>query len=153
MAVTPIRITEKKTDRINRKCPENPVYLKWWNLRGGIDYWLFSITQTESLKVGGDQIFEKDIIDLENADGVKEFLTKDARESLRIGDDNLDENDIDGIKGLLFAPKVQVLVSQNPLVWQTVLVNTGTFKIKETGESRFRIELTIEKPDLIIQTQ
>jgi len=147
------RLTEKKRIRINRKCPEQPIYLAWFNLLGGIDYWLFSVTQTETVKVSGRVLFEKDIRDLENADSVMEFLSKEANRAFAIGDENLDDNDIEGLVGLLISPKVQILVGRDPFKWQTVLVDTGTFTIKETKERRFRVELSINKPELIIQTQ
>jgi len=146
-------ITEVKTVRLNNACVQNPVYLAWFNKLGGIDYWLFGRTQGESLRVSADQIFERDITDLEKADTIKDFLTKEAVEVTRLGAENLDANDIEGLKGLLTSPKVQVLMSQNPILWQTVLVSPGTFKIKETRERRFRIEVDIVHPEQIIQTQ
>jgi len=151
--VSTIRVTERKIVRINDKCPKNPVYLAWFNLIGGIDYWLFSITQTQRLRTGGRVLFEKDITDLEGADSTMEFLGKEANRSFNIGDENLDENDIDGIEGMLMATKVQILVGQNPIKWQTVLIKPGTFTIKETGEKRHKIQLTIDKPEIIIPSQ
>ena len=151
MATT--RASEKKRIRLRNDCLDNPVYLSWFIKRGGIDYWLFGRTQGESLRVSAGQIFERDITDIENADTIADFLTKDAVDVTRLGAENLDANDIEGLKGLLTSPKVQVLMSQNPIVWQTVLVSPGTFKIKETRERRFRLELDIVHIQQIIQTQ
>ena len=148
-----IRITEIKKIRLRNDCFDNPVFLAWFNKRGGIDSWLFGRTQTETLRVSADQIFERDIIDLENADTIKDFLSKEAVLVTRIGAENLDKNDIDGLRGLLTSPKVQILVSQNPLKWQTVLVSPGSFKIIDTKERRHRLEIDIVHPDQIIQTQ
>lgn len=147
------RVTEVKRVRLRNDCVQNPVYLSWFIKPGGIDYWLFGRTQSESLRVSAGQIFERDITDIENADTIQDFLTKDAVDVTRLGAENLDANDIEGLKGLLTSPKVQVLMSQNPVVWQTVLVSPGTFKIKETRERRFRLELDIVHPEQIIQTQ
>lgn len=147
------RLTEIKRVQLRNDCIDNPVYLSWFNKRGGIDYWLFGRTQGESLRVSASQIFERDITDIENADTIKDFLSKEAVDVTRLGAENLDDNDIEGLKGLLSSPKVQVLMSQNPVVWQTVLVSPGTFKIKETRNRRHRLELDIVHPEQIIQTQ
>lgn len=147
------RISEIKKVRLNNECVDNPVFLSWFNRVAGIDYYLFGRTQGESLRISAGQIFERDITDIENADTIKDFLTKDAVLVSRLGAENIDENDIEGLKGLLTSPKVQLLVSQNPIKWQTVLVSPGTFKTKETRERRFRLELDIVHPEEIIQTQ
>lgn len=147
------RISEIKRVRLNNECVSNPVYLAWFIKRGGIDYWLFGRDQDESIRVSAGQIFERDITDLENADTIKDFLTKEAVEVTRLGAENLDANDVEGLKGLLTSPKVQVLMSQNPIVWQTVLLSPGTFKIKRTRDRRFRLVVDIVHPEQIIQTQ
>ena len=152
MAFPIIRITEKKRIRLRNDCFDNPVYLSWFT-KLGIDYWLFGRTQTETLRVSADQIFERDIIDLENADTIKDFLSKEAVLVSRLGAENLDDNDIDGLRGLLTSPKVQVLVSQNPIKWQTVLLSPGSFRVKDTRERRHKLEIDIVHPDQIIQTQ
>ena len=114
---------------------------------------MFASTQTERLKVGGGELFEKDITDLEGTDTVKDWLSKTASEMLALGAENIDENDVNGIKGILLAIKVQVMVSVSPLKWQTVIVKPGTFHIKETRERVFRIEFDIIKPDIFVQSQ
>ena len=134
------RITEIKKVRLRNDCFDNPVYLSWFT-KLGIDYWLFGRTQSESLRVSANQIFERDITDIENADTIKDFFTKEAVEVTRLGAENLT------------SPKVQILVSQNPIKWQTVLLSPGTFKIKETRNRRHLIEVDIVHPDQIIQTQ
>lgn len=148
-----LRITEKKRIRLRNDCFDNPVYLSFHGKRGGINYWLFGRTQTETLRISARQIFERDITDLENADTIKDFLSKEAVLVSRLGAENLDDNDINGLTGLITSPKVQILVSQNPIKWQTVLLSPGSFRIKDTRERRRRLEIDIVHPDQIIQTQ
>lgn len=150
------RITEKKRVKIEQDCVANPVYLAWIGLRGGVNYWLFGGTQTINVKTGKAKVIQKDIRDLEPAEGAVDYLKKEGAEKWQIGANNVKREDLEGLKTLLISPKVQVLmnpdtwITEGP-IWQTVLVNTGSFRIIETDESRHDIKLTIDFSPINIQ--
>ena len=153
----PFRITEKKRIKIRHECVDQPVYLAWYNIEGGLSYWLFGFNQSESLVVREGSSYTKFISDLESADTKEELIQKFANETFQMGADNLDCDDVEVIKGLLLSTKVQML--KNPSTWQqegpkwvTVKVRQGSFNTRQTREKVWKIQFTIEFPDINIPT-
>lgn len=153
-------VTEIKTVRYNDACVSNPVFLSWLNKNGVWQVWLFSRNQIISFTSGNQTVFENPVTDLEIAESFMEVLTLEAGKGMVLGANNLDRNDIEYVKTILFSPRVQVL--DNPLTWQTdtdgpewstVFPRRGTFPLIETGETRSDITLTIEFARIQVQSQ
>jgi hypothetical protein len=128
---------------------DNNVYLAWLNRYGGLDYWLFHSEQLEGLEVDGE-LAENYIDDLSDGQTIQEVLFKEAIEIKTIGVNHLTSQQLDGLKGLLYSPFVQMLMPDGTH-WQTVIVRTDAWELKKTDENLFSLELTIELPRLIIQ--
>ncbi len=151
------RITEKKRIKIRHECVDQPVYLAWYNPEGGLSYWLFGFNQSESLIVKEGSSYVRFIDDLENAETKEELIQKFANETFQMGADNLDQDDMTVIKGLLMSTKVQMLTNPSTWTvdgpkWVTVKVKQGSFNTRQTRESIWKIQFTIEFPDINIPT-
>lgn len=153
-------ITEIKKVRFNDECVENPVFLSWLNKNGVWQVWLFGKTQMLSFSAGNEATFENPVTDLEIAESFTEVLSLEAGKGMVLGATNLDRNDIEYVKTILQSPRVQLLF--NPDTWQTdpggpewitVIPRRGNFPLIETGEPRADISLTIQFPQIKVQTQ
>ena len=141
-----LKVTKTLRIKVNRELPCNPIALYWRNKDNNMDMWVFSRRQTEVLisQSGGE--FEHYNSDLEGAKSRTDFINKQNQDSMILGAESLLIEDIRGIKGLLEAPKVEMLVSQSPITFKTVQVSTATFNILETDEKRSRVEFEIRFP-------
>jgi len=142
------RISEIKQVRIvNCNQYRNPFYLRWVNVRGGVDYWLFEKMQdidTETEELG---IYNKYVEDYETTTESTKSLGKRKREMYTIGVTNVDENDYNGIVGVVASPLVEYY---NGTDWITVVVMEGTFK-KSTFDTRYDLEMEIMFPEKLTQ--
>ncbi|CAB4151257.1 hypothetical protein UFOVP600_8 [uncultured Caudovirales phage] len=143
-------VTEKKTIKIDRECKENPVFISWLNTYGGREHWLFSKVQTKGLITQNDGNFESYIVDLAESRGQIIDISKNAVPLLTVNC-TVDVEDIDGIKTLLYSPCVEMLVSENPIKWQTVRPQTGSFKLYDTNDLTSSLQITLELPYINIQ--
>lgn len=166
-------ITETKTIKIIQTLPCNAIYLKWLNTNGGWEYWCFSHNQTNGMIVKGGEQFTKFIMPTATGFPIigreeKNWLKKDATPTLVIGADGLDDDDLGsdyfhtGIIGITYSPKVMMLMNpdefdavSSPTVapqWLTVYVDVGTFKFKETNETKFKVEMNIQLTEIEVQS-
>ncbi len=152
------RISEIKTIDIERCIPPNPVYLRWLNTLGGWTSWLFGTRQIVTYDVDGKELFTKNITELENMNGLDEWVGKEAEKVLKLGYENLPTNKVELIKGILYSPKVYQVewdtTVNPPLIKRTVVrVKPGSFSIIDTGDNRHDLEIQIIYPRLFIQQQ
>ena len=143
-------VTEIKTIKIDRECKENPVFISWLNTYGGREHWLFSKVQTKGLVTQNNGSFETYISDLTNSRGQINDISKNATPLLIINA-YVDIEDIEGIKTMLYSPCVEMLVSENPIKWNTVRPQVGSFKLYETRDLKATIQITLELPYINIQ--
>jgi hypothetical protein len=145
-----MRITEKKTIKIDRECKENPVFISWINTLGGREHWLFHKVQTKGIVTSNAGNYEPYISDLSIARGQITDISKNAT-PLLIVNATVDIEDIEGLKTMLYSPCVEMLVSENPIMWQTVRPQVGSFKLYDTTDVRATIQITLELPYIFIQ--
>jgi len=145
-----MRVTEIKTIKIDRECKDNPVFVSWLNTYGGREHWLFHKVQTKGIVTQNTGLFESYISDLSNSRGQINDISKNAIPLLIINA-YVDIEDIEGIKTLLYSPCVEWLVSENPIKWQTVRPQVGSFKLYDTGDLKATIQITLELPYVNIQ--
>lgn len=146
-----MRVTEIKTIKIDRECKENPVFISWLNTYGGREHWLFHKVQTKGLVTQNAGSFESYISDLSNSRGQINDISKNAIPLLIINA-MVDIEDIEGIKTMLYSPCVEMLVSENPIKWNTVRPQVGSFKLYDTGDLKATIQITLELPYINIQS-
>lgn len=145
------RITEKKIIKVWQDCINTPVQLRWITSEGGELYWVFGFNQTEGLESLAIGIINRNIIDLETATEDRAYTQKTANPQMILGAENLDDDDIQILKTLIYSTSVQMKTESNQ--WQTILVVPGTFSVLETNHERHRLELTISLPQLNTQIQ
>jgi hypothetical protein len=150
---TPIQVTQLQTVRIDRTPDINSVYLRWIGLTGSWNYYRFIYNQEISLDVQNATIIKNFVTDWENQDGVEEVISKDAGQKMKVTAEDLSINDIKGLQSIKYSPKVQLMLSANPVKWQTVVLNTATFSEYETINGVAPFSITFNMPSLNIQTQ
>lgn len=154
------QLTEEKKIHI-RDCALNSIYLKWINTLGGWSYWMFEFDQQKSLAVSEAKTFQQTIYDLATADSALQYLSKRAFPKMTIGADGVSAENIAGLKGILYSPKVMWLTNPDTwddvydpgAKWQTAMVDPGSFNLETTRAGYANIELVVEFPEISIQTQ
>lgn len=151
-------ISEIKRIEIDQECKDNPIYLRWVNLPGAREYWLFSHHQEFPLEIDNINLIERNISDIETAEAIQDVISKEGKESIIIGEDNLQVSNVDGMKGLLLSPLVQMLT--NPALWEsegpkwkTVIVKRNTWNLYRNDGGTYSLELELGLPKLNIQTR
>jgi hypothetical protein len=145
-------VTETKTIKIDRECKTNPVFISWLNVYGGREHWLFSKVHTKGIVTQNNGSYESYVEDLSTSRGQINDISRFAT-PLLIVNAMVDIEDIEGIKTLLYSPCVEMLVSENPIKWQTVRPQVGSFKLYDTTQLKATIEITFELPYINIQGQ
>lgn len=145
-----MRVTEIKTIKIDRECKDNPIFISWLNTYGGREHWLFHKVQTKGIVTQNDGSYEPYISDLTTARGQIVDISRNAM-PLLIVNATVDIEDIEGLKTMLYSPCVEMLVKENPITWQTVRPQVGSFKLYDTTDVRATIQITLELPYIFIQ--
>ena len=140
-----MRVTEKQRIDYVDCTLENPMQLAWINSIGGVDTWVFSKHQEYKLDVSNMDEFMPIINYLQVANGRQRVLKKDAYSMIKLGYEQLSEQQVIGIKELLISQYVVLIDGSSAVV---VVVKDGTFDIRDTGESKFDLEFDIVLPKL-----
>ncbi|HWD89907.1 MAG TPA: hypothetical protein VG367_17365 [Mucilaginibacter sp.] len=146
-------ITQTQTIRIDDAVDENSVYLRWIGLTGSWNYYRFVYNQEISLDVQNATIIKNYVNDWENQQGIEEVIAKDAGQKMKVMAEDLSIADIKGLQSIKYSPKVQMLISTNPVKWQTVVINTATYSEYETLNGQAPFSITFNMPSINIQTQ
>lgn len=146
-------VTQTQTLRIDNAVDEQSVYLRWIGLTGSWNYYRFVYNQEISLDVQNAVIVKKYVSDWANQDGIEEVIAKSAGQKMKVMAEDLFVSDIKGLQSIKYSPKVQMLVSKNPVKWQTVVINTATFAEYETLNGQAPFSITFNMPGINIQTQ
>jgi hypothetical protein len=142
-------LTKPITIKIDRRCYKNKVYLKWKNLLGGYDQWLFHHTQTDQLKSSELGVFDIPVTYLEDASTNRRSKGKEGEVSLLVGADNLTDNEFQNIRTITLSPEVIIVDKDNNKI--EVTIEPGTFSY-ETKDSRHSISFQINYPRLYTQS-
>jgi len=145
-----MRVTEKKTIKVDGSCKSSPVYVSWLNVYGGREHWLFDKIQTKSLVTQNGGSYQSYVSNITSSRGFRNEITKVARPLLSVTA-MIDIEDIEGLKTILYSVNVEMLVSQNPVKWQTIFPQVGSFRINDTKQTKATIEITFELADINIQ--
>ncbi len=126
-----------------------PMPLMWLNQLGGMDSWVFSKHQEYSLDVSEKDEFEPVIDYLQIANSRQKTLSKDVYTKARLGYEQLETQQVEGISNLLYSPLVYANIGG---AWVQVVVKDGSFKTFDTGEKRHKLEFDIVLPKLFTQS-
>jgi hypothetical protein len=146
-------ITQTQTVRIDDAVDEQSVYLRWIGLSGSWNYFRFVYNQEVSLDVQNAVIIKNYVSDWENQDSIDEVIGKSAGQKMKVMAEDLSVADIKGLQSIKYSPKVQMLVSKNPVKWQTIVINTATYSEYETLNGHAPFSVTFNLPSINIQTQ
>ncbi|WP_207425991.1 hypothetical protein [Pedobacter sp. SYSU D00535] len=147
-----VKVTEDKFIQISTPCSDPYVYLKWMNHLGAWDYFRFGYNQIIVSDVRNEQMVSRVVSDWENSDTIADVVKKAAVDKITVGAHGLTPDQMQGLTWLRRGIKAQMLVSVNPVKWQTVIVQSGS----DSRDSRARsgnVKLTIELPEANIQNQ
>ena len=149
---SPSFITRPLVIKMNKPCSDRYVYLKWLNTLGGWEYWRFGKNQTESIVTSNADILDRNVFDWAKDDTIADLVKKKAVSRFQIGA-QISNSKIRGVSSLHRSIKVQMLVNTNPIAWQTVIVDAGTFEIRKTKYDYTELKFTINLPETNIQHQ
>ena len=99
----------------------------------------------------------KYVDDWENDETIEDVIKKTANDVYEIEAHNLTKHQADGLRELFSSPFVQVLMNQEDFVtgsapiWQTVTIEDGSFKIKETRDNKASVGFKFMMPKRNIQ--
>jgi hypothetical protein len=142
-------LTETKQIKINQTCLERPLAVSWLNTLGGREHWVFSYNQIHTLDTQSGATYQPNIDNLETATSNIFDLQKFAQPKISVGA-NVDIEDIEGLKSILYSICIEIETAKG---WIGVRVETGSFKILETKDTKATIEMTFVLPDINIQTR
>lgn len=148
-----VQVMQTQTIRIDKSPDMNSMYLRWIGLTGSWNYYRFIYNQEVSLDVQNATIIKNFVSDWENQDSIEEVIGKSAGQKIKVMAEDLSVDDIKGLQSIKYSPKVQMLVSKNPIKWQTVVLNTATFNEYETINGQAPFSVTFNLPSINIQTQ
>lgn len=144
-----MRITEKKTVKIENGCKANPVFVSWKNTLGGTEHWLFFKRQTLTLSTERREDFEAYDEDLENSRGQVLDVAMFAQPKI-ICFAHVAREDVEALMSITYSPSVEVLT--NPDTWQTdgakwstYRPEAGSFTVVSTNETHADVEITFLK--------
>lgn len=146
-------LTGPQTVRIDDAVDDNSVYLRWIGLNGSWNYYRFVYNQEISLDVQNAVIIKNYVQNWQSQQGIEEVISKSAGQKMKVMAEDLSVNDIRGLQSIKYSPKVQLLVNQNPVKWQTIIINTATYAEYETRNGRAPFSITFNLPSINIQTQ
>lgn len=154
-------VSELKLIKYQYCTKKNPVCLKWMGATGAWNFWVFSVNQIHGINITSrDGQFGTFVADLALADTDTDWISKEGFPEMIMGANDLDKNDLDGLRSMLVSPKVMIL--QNPEDWftvgdrwLTVKIPVGKFKIKEekSNGNNGSFEITAVFPEIYTQIQ
>lgn len=107
---------------VDTEVPCNPFYIRWINLKGGWDTYMFEQHKKYTQEVDrGDQYVLANSRD-PYASQTRGELAPEFKNIVRAGAEQLDENDFNLLKGIALSPLVQ-RYNYSVKAWQRVLVN------------------------------
>lgn len=100
------RITEVKTIKIRSVNCSNALALQWGFTGGGWGFWVFEHRQIFDLQGDAPRLYEVDVPMLSTATGNKAILQQGARESVTVYAEQLELQEVIGLRTILTSRKV-----------------------------------------------
>jgi hypothetical protein len=149
----PVQVLADQTVRIDKAIDVRSVWIRWIGLTGSWNYYRFVWNQAITLDVKDGAIVEKYVLDWANQDTIQDVVKKNAGRKMQVFAEDLAVSDIQGLQSIKFSPKVQLLMSANPIRWQTVIVASTTFAEYETLNKQAPFTITLNLPSINTQFQ
>lgn len=124
------------------------VYLRWFNNKGGVNYWLFEEYETINLSSkNGEFIGRNDFMNIGQSKSKELATGKMASKSLKL-ETYVDKDSIKTIESLFLSPNIELYTSKEPFVsgvWLTV--STESNLSLETKPELQKVSLTVDLPE------
>lgn len=140
-------------DILSEEACQQPIYIRWENLIGGWDYWLFQWSQDSKLNTTNGQQFKQNVTDLSTATEVFQYYKKEGRDIITLFAENINSNELETIRKISLSPKVELLDDKDvsPYFWFTVLIDQTDIGSYKTENNLHSLSINIRL--LEIQTQ
>lgn len=143
-----IESTVSKKQRIEiRQACKNPIFIKWKNLLGGWDQWVFERKQTLSTDIVSRGTLRRTVFDIDQITNPVTELGKDSQPKMVLGADDLTSQQKIGLMQLLTSNKVMIL-NQDMVTFREVRITPGSFLIRETDAGSNSIEFEVIEPEI-----
>jgi hypothetical protein len=123
------------------------IYLKYINEFGSWSYWLFNSIYTSTINARIKDEFNVDFKDITATSESTLITGKDATETLNLTSKNLDTNEVAQLESILTSPRVELYngTVDSVALWQTVIVNGGSFTWTNTKRDLANISIQVLK--------
>jgi hypothetical protein len=155
-AVGNVRITEQRMVKVRpadmQSC--NSVFLRWLAPDGSFGFYLFEGNYRESMQVESEGTYVKAFNRIDTLKGFSRFLKKTGFKKRQVGMTGLDKNDADGIETMLYSPMVYMVTPNDTTGFYDevqVLIEPGTFSIKQAKQDLFDVEFSFVFPEIFNQ--
>lgn len=139
--------TSETITLIVKEACENPVYLRWKNLLGGWNYYLFDKRQSKGVSVDSTQEYRENFTDLAAQQIVNNFYTKQSRQEWQLFAENIETYELELLQGIADSPRVDRYTGDlTTHDWQAVLIEDFTLLLN-TDKNRHSASLTINLPE------
>ncbi|GHT33986.1 hypothetical protein FACS189434_09380 [Bacteroidia bacterium] len=131
---------------IDNKCtPSAPFYVRWINLVGGWDYFMFSCRQIITRETKQQATFKPTILNTDTATGTEYVIDKSAAQEIKAGADMISEDDFISLNDLPMSNKIQYYDKARGK-WFDLLIDKSTID-KITGDTAQSVEFTFITPE------
>jgi hypothetical protein len=150
------RVSEQRKVKIMPQDKQgcNLVFLRWLAPSGCYGYYLFEGNYRESLSVDLSGTYNQSFNRIDTLKGFSKVLKKTGFKKFQVGMTGLDQNDATGIETLLYSPQVYRLTPNASTGFYNVvevIVEPGTFQIKQAKQGKFDVEFSIVFPEIFNQ--
>lgn len=134
-------------------CDEPYVYIKWVNSYGGWDYYRFGFNQFLNANISNDQAVKRFVTNWTTDDTIEEVINKSSIRSLKVGANNIPQDDANALQWARKSVKAMMLTNTNPVTWQTVIIKDGSTDTIQTRKKRSDVnfELLLVSDNIQIQ--
>jgi hypothetical protein len=151
---SPVFVTQPLIVRTIRPCAnDNYVYVKWINNLGGWDYFRFGFNQVLQLSTQNDTVVNRNVFNWATDNTIADVIKKSGNKKYTFGVNDFEASQISGLEQIATSPKVQMLIRENPIYWQTVIITPGSFNLYETRKGLGNLSFTAQLVDINIQRQ
>lgn len=127
--------------------PDQPFYVRWINMQGGVDYWMFSRRQEFEESVKQVSSYEVVVDSVARTNSRAYSVTTENR--VTVGADDIPPEDYNVLKRLPFSPSIE-WYNESLAKWIALSPAKFTGKMR-TRDKRHSIEATFDLPRLILQ--
>ncbi len=129
--------------------PVNPFYIRWINMQGGWDYFMFQHRQTISGQMKTGETFNPAVLNQETAKTFSEVLNIEASEEITVGATGLTESEFKAVSKLIYSPRIEYYDKEKDM-WFRLISDKNGFE-KDTYNVTQSVEFTFALPQ--VQTQ